>query len=620
MKHLPTWLAFALTLAPIGSRSAEWHNVILFVPDGLRSQIVDAATAPTFARVRDEGVNFANSHSLFPTFTTANASAFSTGHKLGDTGDYSNDIYSRFAIKSSGNTVTPFLESDPVLRELNEDFGHNYLNEDSIVALARGAGHSTALIGKLGPVAIFDLDSMDEHGAASRTLILDDASGQTYGVPLPAEWKQAFDSAGVPLIAPSRGENGNPGTFEKPGTLSPNTVQQQYFLDAVLKVVLPEFKKAHRPFVLVYWSRDPDGTQHYQGDSFRTLDPGINGPTSQAAIRSADSALAAIESKLKELNLFEATDIIVSADHGFSTIDKGSATSPAAARNYDDVVKGQLPVGFLAIDLTLGLQKSDPHLRLFDPDKGNAPVDFTHRAHPSKGNGLIGRDPSAPQVIVASNGGSDLIYLADNLPPTETAELGRRVTSTLLEQDYVSGLFVDEKRLGKVAGALSLESIGLAGEALTPRPAIVVNFRSFSTGCDRPVLCTVEIADTFLQEGQGMHGSFSRADTWNFMAARGPDFKPGYVDPLPASNADMGITIARLLKLSLHPKGPLNGRVLEEALRGSHDATFPIRVGRIESAPAQKGLKTILRTQSIPGYTYFDAAGFAGRTVGLEEK
>jgi hypothetical protein len=29
---------------------------------------------------------------VFPTFTTANASAFATGHHLGNTGDYSNAI------------------------------------------------------------------------------------------------------------------------------------------------------------------------------------------------------------------------------------------------------------------------------------------------------------------------------------------------------------------------------------------------------------------------------------------------------------------------------------------------------------------------------------------------
>jgi len=44
--------------------------------------------------------------------------------------------------------------------------------------------------------------------------------------------------------------------------------------------------------VLVYWSRDPDGTQHGQGDSLNELTPGINGPTSRAAIRNADDNLS----------------------------------------------------------------------------------------------------------------------------------------------------------------------------------------------------------------------------------------------------------------------------------------------------------------------------------------
>jgi hypothetical protein len=47
----------------------------------------------------------------------------------------------------------------------------------------------------------------------------------------------------------------------------------------------------------------------------------------------------------------------------------------------------------------------------------------------------------------------------------------------------------------------------------------VVNFRSYATGCDKPVMCAVNVADSGLQQGQGMHGSFSRADTMNFMAA-----------------------------------------------------------------------------------------------------
>ena len=78
----------------------------------------------------------------------------------------------------------------------------------------------------------------------------------------------------------------------------------------------------------------------------------------------------------------------------------------------------------------------------------------------------------------------------------------------------------------------------------------MVNFRSYATGCEEPTNCSVEVADTVLRQGQGMHGSFSRGDTLNFMAAIGPDFKAGYVDPLPVSNADVGMTIAQLMGLA----------------------------------------------------------------------
>jgi hypothetical protein len=44
------------------------HNLILFIPDGLRALKVSPETAPTMAAIRDKGVNFTNPHSLFPTF------------------------------------------------------------------------------------------------------------------------------------------------------------------------------------------------------------------------------------------------------------------------------------------------------------------------------------------------------------------------------------------------------------------------------------------------------------------------------------------------------------------------------------------------------------------------
>jgi hypothetical protein len=119
-----------------------------------------------------------------------------------------------------------------------------------------------------------------------------------------------------------------------------------------------------------------------------------------------------------------------------------------------------------------------------------------------------------------------------------------------------------------------------------------------------------------------MHGSFNRADTWNFMAARGPDFRAGFVDPLPASNADIGMTIAHILGLSIHPTGKLTGRVLTEALSTSpNPEPLPVVIPGIRrSDPDPKyHLRTLLNTQTVDGHVYLDAAGFAGRTVGLAE-
>src|SRR5271165_4953479 len=146
---LAAWVSLTTACA------AEPHNVVLFVPDGLRAQMVNGETAPTMAAIRDRGVNFKNPHSLFPTFTTPNASAMATGHYLGDTGDFSNVIYVGHQVAVAGGTVTPFIENDAVLGDLDAHFAGNYLDELTLLQAARPRV-STAAIGKLGPTLIFD--------------------------------------------------------------------------------------------------------------------------------------------------------------------------------------------------------------------------------------------------------------------------------------------------------------------------------------------------------------------------------------------------------------------------------------------------------------------------------
>jgi hypothetical protein len=562
--------------------------------------MINERTAPTISSLWRRGVRFANGHSMFPTFTTANASAMATGHKLGDTGDFSNTLDAGFHVPGAGDSLTPFLESDPVLGDVDEHFEGDYLNQETVMKAARLAGYSTAAIGKLGPALIFDhTERSGEH-----TIAIDDMTGHKGGIPLSAEIQDRLKAAGLALEAPGRGENRKAGDFQTPGTLVANVSQQNYFLGVATKAVLPMFKARAKPFMVVFWSRDPDGTQHNQGDSLNRLLPGVDGPTSLAGIRNADDDLAGLLAALKALGLDKTTDVIVTSDHGFSTISKESATSFAATQTYKDTAPHFVPPGFVAIDIAHGLE-----MPLLDPDAKYAPVG--PNAHSRFGNGLIGGDKAHPKVVVAANGGSDLVYLPDG-----DRALARKVVEILANEDYVSGLFVSDD-LGPIPGALPISAIDLKGSAVTPIPSIVVNFRTFSTGCANPLICGVEVADTGLQQGQGMHGSFSRADTAIFGGALGPDFRESFIDTAPTSNADVGKTMAHILGLHIPDVGKLVGRVVTEAMPNGAMPEWTVSLQASE--PDAAGRRTVVATQNLGAIRYFDAAGYLGRTLGLPE-
>ena len=584
---------FAVLASTLPSNAQQ--NVILFVADGLRAAAVTPERAPTFARIRDTGVNFSNSHAIYPTITTSNASVIATGHLIGDTGDFGNVFYTGFPVASAARTITPFVQDNAVLSELNQHHGGNFIAERSIMAAAREKGYFTAALGKVGPVGIHDLTQLD----GKTTIFFDDDTGKKNGIVLRPDVVEMLKKAGLALETPGRAQRENPGK-------STNIIQQKYYRDIVTKVLLPHFKENKKPFMLLYWSSDPDGTQHSQRDSVNELVPGINGPTSLAAIKVADDDLAAIVAALRELGLETDTNIFVTADHGFSTVSKQSKTSPAAKLKYENVPEGQLPPGFLAIDLAHALG-----LPLHEPSAQGPGVDYRAGKYPRRASASIGNDPAKPDIVVGANGGNDLIYL----PQDNAKTLVRQVVKALLAQDYTSGVFVRDD-FGAVPGTLPMSRVGLTGGARTPTPAIVVNFRSETTGCDQPLFCSVTVTDTTLLQGQGHHGNFSRADTANFMAAIGPAFKTGFNDTAPVSNADIAPTLEKILGVTLPPVGKLRGRALTEALTGGKPV-WPWRQD-VVSTRGDNGLRTIVNMQFVGRTRYFDAAGFPGRTVGLK--
>ena len=69
-------------------------NIVL-VLDGLRPDSITAPDTPNLWRLREEGVNFLNGHSVFPTVTRANATAIGTGTYPDRNGIFGNSLYVR---------------------------------------------------------------------------------------------------------------------------------------------------------------------------------------------------------------------------------------------------------------------------------------------------------------------------------------------------------------------------------------------------------------------------------------------------------------------------------------------------------------------------------------------
>jgi hypothetical protein len=579
------FMAWAPVAIAVGAEPARPHNILLFVVEGLRPGMINDQTAPAISDLLKRGVHFSNSHAVFPTLGTPNAAALATGHLPGDTGDFGDTIHTAFSVRVAGDTQTPPLESDPVLGEIDDHFAGDYLNEETFLRAAAQANLSTAVVGRTGPSLIFD----HTERTGQQTVVVDDQTGHPGGIPLSPGMQAALHELAMPAEAPIHGDNFGDPAAKLSGT-------PDWFVGVTTRAVLPMFKNRGKPFILVFWSHDPNGI------------PGINGPASLSAIKQGDRELTKLLASLKELGLDATTDVILTSDHGLSTISKESATSYAATQSYKDVPPALLPPGFVAIDIAHGLR-----MKLFDPDADGALAKSSPLpagSFPTRGNGLIGDEPAHPSVVVAANGGSDLIYL-----PAQDKALAARVIQILSVQDYVSGLFVDS-RLGTMPGTLSLAAIGLEGTAFTPTPAIIVNFRSFSLGCADPTTCGVEVSDTVRQQGQGSYGSFSRADTRNVMGAIGPGFRVAYRDPAPVSNADIGKTISWLLGLKPKEKGTRVGRVLTEATpNGAMVGSRPLV---IRSEPDSADVTTVVKYQAIGLTRYFDAAGYPGRTLGLD--
>src|SRR6266702_7224738 len=86
-------LAIELALGPAMAGNATLNMVLVL--DGLRPDSITAEETPNLWRLRHEGVNFLNGHSVFPTVTRTNATAIATGTYPDRNGMFGNQLYVR---------------------------------------------------------------------------------------------------------------------------------------------------------------------------------------------------------------------------------------------------------------------------------------------------------------------------------------------------------------------------------------------------------------------------------------------------------------------------------------------------------------------------------------------
>jgi arylsulfatase A-like enzyme len=251
---------------------------VLVVWDGMRPDFVSPELTPTLHALREQGVWFANHHSVYPTSTEVNGTVLATGAFPGRDGILANKEYRREIdpLKQFGT------ESLAAVRRGDELSGGKYVRLPTVAELVREAGGHTAVAG------------------AKPVVLLHDRLPRPSGAGDPV-W---FAAGSLPESLFSQLTN-RFGRF--PAGTSPNIPRDIW----ATRCLTEAFWKDDLPRYSVLWLSEPDYSQHKHG-------PGS--PEALAAIRNCDQRLATVLAALDRRGVRADTDIFVVSDHGFSTI------------------------------------------------------------------------------------------------------------------------------------------------------------------------------------------------------------------------------------------------------------------------------------------------------------
>ncbi len=575
-------VAASIAVAAAGhERRGHGRIVILVVCDGLRPDFVTHENMPALFAMAREGVRFDRHHSLYPTLTMVNAAGFATGAQPGVSGVLGNVMY----LKPIVGSKVPFNSS--LSRSIAQpQFLENTKLWAQLNAPAVLDGHLLAL-DTVPQEAEREGGYIAVMGKAAPAFLFDNrVADLNGGHDILNEPHADFLFATDDLAAPepetkSIADTVNATAFKARSS----SARDEFYTTIAIDKAIPAARAASdqgRPALIVLWLRDPDQTQHHAGlGTLQDLE----------ALSACDADIARIRKAIAQAGIGARTDLMVASDHGFATIRMGI--------NLNGLLVGA------------GIKKS---------------MDST-------------------EIVIARNGGSDLIYLS----PEEfgSVEARRKILQKIVEfaeaQEWCGPIFSresappgDSRRhersdfAGWIDGTFSQATVGIYNP--TRSPDLVISFREFPdqdnsalTGPSHPAFMLdahgqhsgpnaskelvhpvpgVNYADASgYTTGMGMHGAAGSRELHNFCAAIGPDFRKQLVDHSPTSNADIAPTITQILKLepNVGPGGVYEtGRVMGEALRegkGAPGAGQPVRMTTAIELQGARVVTTLDATQ-----------------------
>ena len=301
-----------IVVVALGQRAPKPERLIaIFVVDGLRPDSITETDTPTIHRLRTEGVEYVNSHSLFPTSTRVNAAALVTGTYPGRHGIVGNSMF-----VPGVNAQAPFDTGDfRQLTRLEEVDGRVVTTATLGEILQRNRRRLvTVSSGTTGNGYLLNPQARDGAGVAIHGLF---EAGKTAAFP-----REVSDAVTRRFGSPPP---------------DPDDIGQMEWTDTVLRdYVLPEL----RPDVVIDWMGPLDSAQHAHG---------VGSPAAKAALRAVDASLSRTIAVLQSLTPPRRIGIVITSDHGFALHTDGvnvvqsliAAGLKASASSTDIVVATQ---------------------------------------------------------------------------------------------------------------------------------------------------------------------------------------------------------------------------------------------------------------------------------------